>query len=124
MIIGTRFTFEAAHSLPNHNGHCKRLHGHSYKLEVKVEGKIISDNTSPETGMVSDFSRLKATVKSELDKWDHTNLNDRFENPTAEVMCTYLALALQKKLSVTPVKLVSLKLWETENNFVQWEAKV
>ena len=31
-------TFAAAHRLPEHEGKCARLHGHTYGLEVTVEG--------------------------------------------------------------------------------------
>ena len=40
MRIGKLFKFEAAHRLPNHPGKCKNLHGHSYKLEVVVNGEV------------------------------------------------------------------------------------
>ena len=40
MKIGKTYSFEAAHHLPNHNGKCKNPHGHSYRLEVEVEGGL------------------------------------------------------------------------------------
>lgn len=38
MIIIKEFDFDAAHYLPAYNGKCEHLHGHTYKLVVKVEG--------------------------------------------------------------------------------------
>ena len=38
MICLKEFDFDAAHFLPNYNGKCEHLHGHTYKLVVKVEG--------------------------------------------------------------------------------------
>lgn len=49
--------FEAAHKLPNYNGACQRLHGHSWRLWVTASGIV---NTT--TGMVVDFTRLKELV--------------------------------------------------------------
>ena len=61
MIIIKEFDFDAAHYLPAYNGKCEHLHGHTYKLVVKVEG------TPDHEGMVIDFIKLKNLVK-ELQK--------------------------------------------------------
>ena len=55
MKIGKTFTFNAAHRLPEHE-QCKNLHGHTYKLEVEIEGE--TDNT----GMIIDFLKFKDFV--------------------------------------------------------------
>ena len=39
MKLGVSTDFSAAHSLPRHPGKCKNLHGHTYKVEVVVEGE-------------------------------------------------------------------------------------
>ena len=57
MIIIKEFDFDAAHYLPAYNGKCEHLHGHTYKLVVKVEG------TPDHEGMVIDFIKLKKLVK-------------------------------------------------------------
>ena len=57
MICLKEFDFDAAHFLPNYNGKCEHLHGHTYKLVVKVEG------TPDHEGMVLDFVRFKNLVK-------------------------------------------------------------
>ena len=51
MFVLKEFEFDAAHYLPEYNGKCERLHGHTYKLVVKVEG------TPDKEGMVIDFIR-------------------------------------------------------------------
>ena len=53
MIIIKEFDFDAAHYLPAYNGKCEHLHGHTYKLVVKVEG------TPDHEGMVIDFIKLR-----------------------------------------------------------------
>ena len=60
MIIIKEFDFDAAHYLPAYNGKCEHLHGHTYKLVVKVEG------TPDHEGMVIDFIKLKNLVKEEV----------------------------------------------------------
>jgi len=70
MIIAREFRFEAAHFLPGHPK-CGRMHGHSYRLVVAVEGPV------GENGMVMDFSQLKDIVQSAiLNRVDHRPLND------------------------------------------------
>ena len=79
MFVLKEFEFDAAHYLPEYNGKCERLHGHTYKLVVKVEG------TPDKEGMVIDFIRLKNIVKEEvLSKLDHACLNDILKQPSAE----------------------------------------
>lgn len=78
------FTFEAAHRLPHvPEGHqCGRLHGHSFRLEVHVEGPV-----DPATGWLVDYADIAALVKPRLvARLDHYYLNEieGLENPTSE----------------------------------------
>ena len=104
--VTKKFYFEAAHSLPLHNGKCKGVHGHSYELEVTVSGPVLTEGSS--TGMVMDFSDMSLIVEREIvSKWDHRFLND--EVPfvtTAELLAEECFSRLQKSgLSVTKVTL-------------------
>ena len=104
------FSFEAAHVLPWHEGQCRNLHGHSYRLEVAVEGPIA------ENGMVLDFADLKAVVQREvIDHFDHTLLNDLLDNPTAEV----IAANAWKRLEAAGLVLAWVRLWETPTSSVE-----
>jgi len=83
--VTKQFDFEAAHFLTKYHGKCERLHGHSYKLFVTVEGPL------QENGMVIDFVILKKIVKERIiEKFDHQSLNDFFENPTAENVVVWI----------------------------------
>ena len=107
MRVRRRFTFEAAHELPNHPGKCRRLHGHSYVLVVSVERVV-----EPRSGMAIDFGDLKRIVRAEVvDLLDHAYVNDLVENPTAEVMAVWIWNRLREVLS----GLVEIELHETEN---------
>jgi len=83
------FTFEAAHKLPNvPAGHkCGRLHGHSYKIRIHLEGTVDEDS-----GWFIDFSDVKSIFKPIYDQLDHNYLNDikGLENPTAEVISKWV----------------------------------
>ncbi|GAB2454833.1 6-carboxy-5,6,7,8-tetrahydropterin synthase [Hymenobacter qilianensis] len=94
-------------------------HGHNYELIVRLTGAI-----DPETGYVYDLKRLSDLIKREiLDTFDHRNLNldteeFRHLNPTAE----NIAVVIWQKLRahVESHLLLSVTLYETERNFVEY----
>ena len=93
MIVLKEFEFDAAHYLPSYNGKCEHLHGHTYKLVVKVEGRPDME------GMVMDFSLLKKIVQMKvLRKLDHKLLNDVIPNPSAENIAIWVWDQLAKQL--------------------------
>lgn len=53
MKIAKEFTFDSAHFLKDYHGKCERMHGHTYKMRVTVEGEI------QKNGLVMDFSEIK-----------------------------------------------------------------
>ena len=108
MQIRKSFTFEAAHVLPHHPGKCARLHGHSYRLDVALDGPL--QETGPATGMVEDFEVVTRVVKAEvIDEVDHRSLNELMDNPTAENIVIWIWNRLAPQLP----QLAELTLWET-----------
>ena len=85
----TSFTFEAAHRLPHAPEHskCRRLHGHSWKVEVHVAGAVVN-----ETGWVMDYDDIKTACEPVYDALDHRHLNDidGLENPTSEMIAVWI----------------------------------
>ena len=79
------FQFEAAQTLPmvppEHK--CGRMHGHSFKVEISVEGEV-----NPATGWVYDHADISRAMKPLVNLLDHAYLNDiaGLENPTIENM--------------------------------------
>lgn len=70
------FTFDCAHMLSGHEGLCRNLHGHTYKVEVTVMRQhngehVISDTTNPADGMIMDFKELKRVCNNLFDRFDH-----------------------------------------------------
>lgn len=95
--------------LPHHPGRCARLHGHSYRLEVALEGPLQS--SGPAAGMVMDFDALSQIVhESVMAALDHRSLNELIENPTAEHIVGWIWRRLEPQLP----PLVELVLWETQ----------
>ena len=83
------FNFEAAHWLPCFpEGHkCRRLHGHSFQVDVVVEGEV-----APDKGYLMDYGDLKKIAKPIIDSLDHRLLNDipGLENPTSEMIARWV----------------------------------
>lgn len=84
-----RFNFEAAHDLPTFpEGHkCRRLHGHSFRFDVVVEGDV-----DPARGYLIDYGEIKKVVNPIVQRLDHYYLNEieGLENPTSEVLAKWL----------------------------------
>ena len=93
------FGFEAAHYLPCFpEGHkCRRMHGHSFKIDVVVEGEV-----DPQVGYLIDFADVKAATKPIEEALDHRVLNDieGLENPTAELLARWVWDQLKPKLEL------------------------
>ncbi len=103
---------------------CNNLHGHghNYVLEVTVAGEI-----NPESGYVIDLKILKKIVRKYVtDKLDHKYLNldvDFMKNiiPSAENIAVSIWNQLVNK--IPNGKLYSVKLYETENNYVEYKGE-
>lgn len=151
MLVTREFTFDAAHFLTNYYGKCERMHGHTYKLQITLEGEVQSN------GLVIDFVLLKRMVKKYvLEKLDHHLLNDVIDNPSAERMAMWIWDQLEdlqkllkeelndpnlgqeiktlleksdQKSSLKKIKfdkalrLYEVKLWETPNSFVTYQGE-
>lgn len=102
------FSFEAAHFLPRvPAGHkCARMHGHSYRIELVVEGPV-----DPETGWLIDFAELDEAWRPLHESFDHRVLNEvpGLENSTCENLAVYVFRALQARIP----QLSAVTVWET-----------
>lgn len=89
MEIFKSFRVEAAHKLPRlPEGHkCRRLHGHSFRIDVYVRGSVDDDR-----GWVQDFGDISAAFRPIFDDLDHHYLNEvpGLENPTSERLAQYV----------------------------------
>jgi 6-pyruvoyltetrahydropterin/6-carboxytetrahydropterin synthase len=97
-------------------------HGHNYELEVTVEGEV-----DAETGYVLDLKQLKGLLGAHvLEDLDHANLNVDVEwlegvIPTTENLAVAIWGRLEGRLGEP--KLVSVRLWETERNSVEYRGE-
>ena len=153
--VTKKFEFESAHYLENTKlsiednlktfGACSgfrtqfhdpesntiKYHGHSYKMEVTVRGKI-----NPETGLLINFSDLKKIVnKHVIDIFDHETLNHvmpkEYRPCTVENMLRYITKETRLLgdicdtcgvQGITVANVSSIKIWETESSFAEWDS--
>jgi 6-pyruvoyltetrahydropterin/6-carboxytetrahydropterin synthase len=134
VIVTRRMHFNAAHRVHNPAlsdeenqrlfGKCNNpnWHGHNYVLDVSVTGPI-----DDRTGYVMDLAALKRVVQEAvIDKADHRNFNLEVDFmrgviPTAENIVVGCWRVLAPR--VAPARLVRLVLWETPNNYVEYEGR-
>ena len=135
MVFVTRKAqFSASHRLYNPSwsdqrnaevfGKCNNPngHGHNYEMEVTVGG-----DPAPETGMVIDLKKLADIIEQEvIEQVDHKHMNQDVPFmegmvPTAENMAVAFWKILDPK--IREGKLVSIKLYESANNFVEYRGE-
>ena len=97
MELRKSFHFEAAHLLPRlpKTHKCRRLHGHSFKVEVVVVGEC-----DAKLGWLMDYADLTAAFKPLWKKLDHRYLNEvtGLENPTSEEIAAWIWRKLKPRL--------------------------
>lgn len=137
MKIAKEFRWEMGHRLSFHNGKCKHLHGHSYKLLVEFEGLLDAN------GMMIDYFDVKEIIAPIIDKLDHaymvhdkdtelvealTKLKSNFVlvpyQPTAENLCFYFLNQIKLQKLPERIHAVKVRVYETENTYAEDEGKL
>jgi 6-pyruvoyltetrahydropterin/6-carboxytetrahydropterin synthase len=110
--------FDAAHYLRGYRGKCEALHGHRFRVVVKIQSPILDD-----IGIAYDFTELKQHLKEILARFDHTCLNDvpPFDtlNPSSENVAAVIYDDLEPRLAA-PVMLSGVEVWESPQTGVSY----
>ncbi len=69
--VAKDFQWEMSHRLPFHDGLCRNVHGHTYRIRVELEGEPTNDS------MVLDYYIIKTIVKPMVEILDHTFICDK-----------------------------------------------
>jgi len=106
--------FAAAHNLVNYQGDCENLHGHNWKVEVRVAARELD-----KSGLGIDFKVLKRRTNEVLDGLDHKYLN-KLEpflelSPSSENIARYLFEQLGELLNTDNVTVEQVNVWESDN---------
>lgn len=134
--ITTEASFDAAHFLKGYEGKCKNIHGHRWRVLVKIQSNELLKNQQ-HNGMIVDFKELKNDLKELTEKFDHTFIfekdslkneliellkNENFElrevefRPTAENFSKYFYDNLTNK----GYQVAEAMVYETPNNMASY----
>ncbi len=69
-------SFDGAHFLSGYKGKCSNLHGHRWRVLLKIKADELQES-GQQRGMVVDFSDVKKALKEETDYFDHTFIYER-----------------------------------------------
>lgn len=114
------WTFESAHYLPNvRDGHkCKRMHGHSYRLEIELSGEPEAEGNS--AGMIWDYDDLDELIQPVLFLVDHRLLNEiaGLDNPTTEILARWIAERLLPLEGIATL-LTRVRVYESTTTYAE-----
>jgi len=109
--------FDAAHFLRGYQGKCEAMHGHRYRVVVRISAAGLND-----IGLAYDFTDLKRHLDGILARFDHVLLNEvpPFDkiNPSAENIASTIFNELKMKLAGEPVTMEAVEAWETPHQGV------
>ena len=110
---------DAAHYLREYQGKCEALHGHRYRVVVKVEAPQVD-----EIGLAYDFTVLKRHLDDIISRFDHTCLNDvpPFDkiNPSSENIALTIYNELEPKLAGDTATLSCVEIYESPDSWVSY----
>lgn len=144
VLVCKTFSFDSSHQLVGHFGKCSNLHGHTYKLEVKVKdvpqahygeaSSSLGEAVNSSEGFVVDFYHLKTIVNDLIvEPLDHAFIAMGNEpvievlrntgakmvilgfRTTVENMCRYICWRLMK----ADLAVHSVRMWETPTGWAE-----
>ena len=105
--------FAAAHFLREYEGKCETLHGHNWRVEVRLRAAELG-----RLGMVMDFGDVKELTGAIMEDLDHGCLNElgafKDVNPTTENIAKYIYQRLSEALP-SCVRVSRVTAWETDH---------
>lgn len=116
--IGVVSEFEAAHKLEGDFGLSSNLHGHTYRVELTLQGKELDTK-----GILYDLGELKEYFKNVLEKLHCQYLNKIFkgDNPTAENVSKYISNCIFPLIKNKSLAKLKVKVWESSSAFASYE---
>lgn len=119
MQVRKQYKFEAAHFLPRHTGKCKDMHGHSWKVDVEITGRLNKD-----TGFVFDFDQLDEWVEPLINRFDHKLLNCFVRYPSSENIAIHFVHELRANIPFAEsdnIERIVVQVSETEKSWARFD---
>jgi 6-pyruvoyltetrahydropterin/6-carboxytetrahydropterin synthase len=118
--VSVEQSFAAGHALRNYRGKCENVHGHNYKIQLRVFGTELDP-----AGLLMDFGDMKRILREVIAILDHQFINDiepfTTVNPTAENMTKWFYDEVTRRLPEgTHLSLGEVKVWETDIQYAAY----
>ena len=112
--VGIVTGFEAAHRLQGDFGPAQRLHGHTYRVEIRVQGERLRDD-----GTLCDIALIQEAAGELMARLHYQNLDEvaafAGRNSTAEAVARYLFDEIAPLLVGAEVQTLSVRVWESSS---------
>jgi 6-pyruvoyltetrahydropterin/6-carboxytetrahydropterin synthase len=128
--IFKKVSFDASHRLLHYEGKCARLHGHSWSVEVCIDGEV-----DEKTGILIDYN----TIRSIIERFDHQVILNEADpmvrcigefqqvctthgDPTSELLAVIIHDLLDTECTRTgrDVRLRLVRVWESPTCYAEW----
>ncbi len=136
--LGKDYIWEMSHRLPFHNGWCKNIHGHSYKMRVELVGEL------DENGMLIDFYDIDKIVKPVVQSYDHSMLVDQndtttlrflqengfrhvviiFTSTSENIAINFAKIFSEQFRQYKNIKELTVRIYETSDAFAEYTMKL
>lgn len=136
--LGKDYSWEMSHRLPFHNGWCKNIHGHSYKMRVELIGEL------DQNGMLIDFYDIDKVVKPIVLAYDHSMLVDEkdtitlqfckenqfrfvvinFTSTSENIAINFANLFAKEFRKHSNIKQLTVRVYETSDAFAEYTLKI
>lgn len=117
--LAVKTDFSAAHFLPNYNGQCANMHGHTW--DVIAEWHFADPDYA--SGMCADFKELKQLLNRVCDTFDHHTINETLMIPSAELIARYIfeTVNMTTLVASTEGHLHSVTVYESRDAWVTYD---
>ena len=118
--VAVEQTFAAGHALRNYKGKCENVHGHNYRVQLRILGDELD-----KTGLLIDFGDMKRILREIIAILDHQFINDiepfTTLNPTAENMTKWFYDEVMRRLPAdSNLTIGEVKVWETDIQYAAY----
>jgi len=139
---------DTGHRIPNHDSKCRNMHGHRYRWEAVIEGKIIQNESASEAGMIIDFASISEILKEKIhDIVDHAFIVSESDTeainaleflgsshktlivpfiPTAENLAKWAFEQVEPHITTTygnDLRLIEFHVRETPKSWASWSIR-
>ena len=118
--VSVEQSFAAGHALRNYKGKCENVHGHNYKVQLRILGTELD-----QAGLLMDFGDIKRILREVIEILDHQFINDiepfTTVNPSAENMTKWFYDEVMRRMPEgAHLSIGEVIVWETDIQYAAY----